>query len=205
MYPEDGTIPQLAPNRYRSVNFIAHSLGGIVIPALIHTVKSERGHDDRSRFGFTITLGTPVLGAPIANVGLLAHEVIGGNDRLLKALELDNTYLRMMNYWRRAEENKANYFGCRAVTLDAAVEGEPMYGITIVPPESAVASLRSFNLARMIKVFSDRNHSSLAKPTNELDDVYQWVNGTIDDEFDRLSRWPVRGERPYLCDRSWLD
>jgi hypothetical protein len=57
MYPEDGTTAELAPNRYRSVNFIAHSLGGTVVAALIHTVKSERGHDDRSRFGFTITLG----------------------------------------------------------------------------------------------------------------------------------------------------
>jgi hypothetical protein len=108
---------QLAPNRYRSVNFIAHSLGGIVVAGLIHTVKSERGHDDRSRFGFVVTLGTPVVGAPLANLGIFAHQLTPGNDRLLKALELDNTYLRIMNYWRRAEQTKALNFGCRKVTL----------------------------------------------------------------------------------------
>jgi hypothetical protein len=34
---------------YRSVGFIAHSLGGNVITAYIHSVKSELGHSARAQ------------------------------------------------------------------------------------------------------------------------------------------------------------
>jgi hypothetical protein len=209
MYRNDeGIDVQLSPNRYRSVNFIAHSLGGIVVAALIHTVKSERGHDDRSRFGFVITLGTPVVGATIANAGVLTHLLTGGNDRLLKAMELDNTYLRMMNYWRRAEQTKAQYFGCRKVTLHAAVEGKPLFGlVTIVPPGPVLDSLISFGLTENTDtaIFSDRDHESLVKPANADDAVYKWVNQEISKEFEHGHLSAPKSKRPYFCSTSWLE
>lgn len=210
MYHHDeGRVPlQLQPNRYRSVNFIAHSLGGIVVASLIHTVKTERGHDDRSRFGFVITLGTPVVGATLANLGDSAHERTWGNDRLLKALELDNTYLRMMNYWRRAEQTKAHSFGCRKVNLYAAVEGAPLFGLTtVVPPGPALDSLISFGLTTNedTAIFLNRDHMSLVKPADEHDEVYEWVNKKISKEFVRLEHERLNSKRPYLCEKGWLE
>ena len=87
LYPESGDFTDrvLNPNRYRSVNFIAHSLGGNVVQAFLHTVKSELGHEERARYGFVITLATPVYGAQISNVATIAKQVLGiQNDPLLE-------------------------------------------------------------------------------------------------------------------------
>src|SRR5712691_3669242 len=65
IYPE---FARLRQRGYSSVNFVAHSLGGNVVKAYLHSVKSEEGHIERAKHGFVMTLGTPVNGASIANV-----------------------------------------------------------------------------------------------------------------------------------------
>ena len=90
IYPErtDSTDRVLVPDRYRSVNFIAHSLGGNVVSAFLHTVKSELGHEQRARYGFVVTLATPVYGAEIAHVATIAKRVLRiQNDPLLESYE----------------------------------------------------------------------------------------------------------------------
>jgi hypothetical protein len=69
-------------------------LGGNVATSYLHTVKTERGHDQRARHSFIITLGTPTDGADISAVGLLAKKFLVMDDPLLTSLNTDNTFLR---------------------------------------------------------------------------------------------------------------
>ena len=147
---------------YRSIGFIGHSLGGNVIAAYIHSVKSELGHVDRARNSFLVTLGTPANGSQMANVGLLLKAKLQMADTLLKSLEHDNTFLRMLASWRRAEDEKSQRFKCRPVHLYVGVEGQNMFPLMrIVTPESAAEPYR--NLARDIKHFDDYDHSRSRK------------------------------------------
>ena len=69
-------LPEGFVNRrdYRSVGFIAHSLGGNVSAAYLHSVKSELGHTARAQNAYIITLGTPADGSHMANVGLVIKQ-----------------------------------------------------------------------------------------------------------------------------------
>jgi hypothetical protein len=182
---------------YRSVGFIAHSLGGNITAAYIHTVKSELGHEERAQNGFLITLGTPANGAQIANVGVAIKSMLGIQDPLLRSLERDNTFVRMLASWRNAEDRKATRFDCRPVDLYVGVEGAPMLGMTIVSKESAEEPYKT--LAQEVKFFDGYDHSRIAKPIDANDPVYVWVLDIIKKERKRLDDW----DQPALCQRSF--
>jgi hypothetical protein len=177
----------LSSRPYRSVGFIAHSLGGNVTAAYIHTVKSELGHVERAQNSFLITLGTPANGAQIANVAALIKNMLGVQDPLLQSLERDNTFVRMLASWRNAENRKAARFRCRPVNLYVAVEGTPMYGMTVVSRESAEEPYKY--LANEVKMFEEYDHSRLAKPIGANDPVFVWVRDIIKKERKRLGDW----------------
>ena len=198
LYPDKNQPPAkpLDPRRYRSVNFIGHSLGGNIITAFVHTVKSELGHAERARYGFIVTLSTPVEGAILANFVLLVKEKLGGAEPLLESLKKDNTFVRMLAHWQRSEDVKARRFDCRLVMLYAGVEGKPVFGIpgmTVVSREEALGTLRKFNSAdaSVFKYFESYDHMSIAKPINANpgETPYRWVNTIMEKEFVRLERW----------------
>ncbi len=173
---------------YRSVGIIGHSLGGNVATAYLHYVKSELGHTARAKHPFILTLGTPLNGSQIANVALIAKQIIlGWEDPLLRSLQHDNTFLRMMTGYRRAERNKASRFECRPVHLYAGVEGARVLGLRIVPLESAVKPLQEIG-AKEIKYFESYDHSEISKPSDRSDPLYVWVKGIIDAELKRVRR-----------------
>ena len=184
----NGLIPQ---RDYLSVGFIAHSLGGNVAASYLHTVKSEIGHGERARHSFLITLGTPVGGSQIANIGSILKSLVGMQDPLLRSLEKDNTFLRMLQKWRRSEDIKATRLSCREVGLYIAIEGKPMSGfMEVVSAESARATVEDF--AREVKVFNDYDHSRIAKPSGSDDILYQWVNGVIQKRVSAVENWVER-------------
>jgi triacylglycerol esterase/lipase EstA (alpha/beta hydrolase family) len=191
LYPEDPAEPRpLDPQRYRSVGFIAHSLGGNVAAALLHTVKTELGHGARARYGYMITLGTPVNGAQIANVGLILKRQLGMRDPLLQSLERDNTFVRMLTHWRRSENVKAARFRCRRVALYAGIEGRRLFNfLTVVPERSAIKPLQELHLSGDFKWFPNHDHKTIAKPIDENDEVYDWVNRMIARQMGELDDW----------------
>lgn len=177
----------LAYRQYRSIGFVAHSLGGNVAAAYIHTVKSELGHEERARNAFLITLGTPANGAQIANVGVVVKTLLHTPDPLLRSLERDNTFLRMLTSWRNAESRKATRFQCRPVSLYVGIEGTPTYGMTVVSRESAEEPYR--DLAREVRVFEKYDHARIAKPADATDPVYIWVRDIVRKEQARMKNW----------------
>ena len=198
LYPEGNAVSELVPGRYRSVNFIAHSLGGNVVSAFLHTVKSELGHEERARYGFVITLGTPVNGSQIANFVVIAKNVLGIiHDPLLVSLKRDNTFLRMLNLWRRSENRKADRFKCRKVNLYSAIEGASKYGFTVVSKEEAEPFFRNY---AKVKYFKNLDHFLISKPASRDDELYRWVDDIIGAELGRLADVTVAGKP--LCKQT---
>lgn len=200
LHPDPETVtPVLDPSRYRSVNFIAHSLGGNVVASFLHTVKSELGHFERARYGFVITLGTPVNGAQISTVAQIARIVLRmPKDRLLESLKSDNTFLRMLQHWRRSENIKAARFHCRKVNLYVGIEGATTFGIKVVSRGDAQHTVKDFVDEDNVMYFPTYNHSRMAKPIDRQDDLYKWVNKAIVQEMKTLGEW-----RGPLCDRQF--
>lgn len=117
----------LAPLRkreYRSIGFIAHSLGGNIVSTYIHMIKTKLGHPHRSQHAFVITLATPVLGSQIADLGSILKASLGMRDELLESLKEGNLYLKMLNEFRGLEGTRERWFVCRPVHLHAAYEKE---------------------------------------------------------------------------------
>ena len=186
------SLSGLIPRRdYLSVGFIAHSLGGNVAASYLHTVKSEIGHGERARHSFLITLGTPVGGSQIANIGSVLKTLVGMQDPLLESLKKDNTFLRMLQKWRRSEDIKAMRLSCRHVGLFIAIEGKPTNGfVEVVSSESARATVKDF--ASEVRVFDTYDHSRIAKPSGTDDPLYQWVNGVIQKGVSTAENWDGR-------------
>lgn len=172
---------------YRSVGFIAHSLGGNVAAAYLHSVKSELGHSARAQNAYIITLGTPAEGSYLANVGEIIKLFLNQRDPLLTSLERDNLFLRMLAMWRRAEDQKSQRFHCRPVHLYVGIEGAPTLGIPVVSVESARRPYE--RLAIDIKVFDTYDHLRMAAPDQKTDPLNVWVTDIIKDERRRMDAW----------------
>jgi hypothetical protein len=193
-----GLDRRLLGKKYKSIGIIAHSLGGNVATSYLHTVKTELGHDQRARHSFLITLGTPTDGADIAAVGLWAKKFLGMKDPLLTSLKTDNTFLRMLAYWRYSEDGKASRFGCRPVHFYAALEGAKTRGIQVVSKESA-EFMKQGRIKVEYKTFAGLNHSQLAKPPGNKE-VRDWVDDILSNEIGRVESWDVQHGFPEkLC------
>jgi len=181
--------------KYKSIGLIAHSLGGNVATSYLHTVKTERGHEERARHAYIITLGTPTDGADIAIVGLWAKDLFLMPDPLLKSLATDNTFLRMLAYWRYSEDSKARRFMCRPVSFYAGLEGAKMDGIQVVSKESAEFMRQGGFVKAEYKTFEGLNHSAIAQPPGNKD-VMAWVDGILSKEIARVNSPRASGK---LC------
>lgn len=181
-------LQPLRKREYRSIGFIAHSLGGNVVSTYLHMVKSEFGHPQRSQHAFVITLATPVLGSQIADLADVLKDTIGINDDLLTSLKHGNLYLRMLKDFREREFTKENRYRCRAVNLHAAFETRYVGPILVVPEDSSVRSIRSL-ADSPVKGFP-LNHIEMAKPRGpQGDPVYDWVMDRVRGEYNRLASW----------------
>jgi hypothetical protein len=200
----EAVVKALAPLRkrqYRSIGFIAHSLGGNVISTYIHLVATEFGLPQRAQHAFVITLATPVKGAQIANIAVTLKGYLGMPDPLLESLRADNLYLEMLDVFLRKEarQRSVTRYNCRYLNLHAAVERKELGLFKIVDPTSAEVPIRDV-VASPIKGFQ-LDHSAIAKPSTLQHEVAQWVKGIIEKEYSRIAMWDLGQDlaRPTLC------
>lgn len=172
---------------YRSIGFIAHSLGGNIVSTYIHMVKTSLGHPQRSQNAFVITLATPVLGAQIADEAADLKRLLHMNDELLSSLKKDNLYLQMLDQFRVEENKKAGRYECRPVDLHAAYEEKYLGPLLVVTKDSAALSISQ--LASSPVVGFPLNHSEMAKPRGPSDPLYKWVLDRISVEYIRVGNW----------------
>jgi pimeloyl-ACP methyl ester carboxylesterase len=177
----------LRKKQYRSIGFIAHSLGGNIVSTYIQMVNNRYGHAHRAENAFLITLATPVIGAQIADVFGFVKRRVFINDHLLKSLESGNLYLTMLNEFRSEVEAKAEDAGCRAVHLHAAIEEKYLGPVLVVTPQSAGEAISK--MVNSPVVGFRLNHLEMAKPTGPNDPLYTWVMDRVEDEYSRMSDW----------------
>ena len=183
-------MAQLAPlrkRRYRSIGFVAHSLGGNLVTSYLHLVKTRLGHAHRAQHAYVITLATPVYGSQMADLGADFKSSIGMSDPLLSSLRANNLYLEMLQLFRIEEGKKSAEYGCRPINLHAAYELEKLGPVRIVEPWSARSPIQAI-AASPVEGFP-LNHSQIAKPASSDDPIYRWVLSRIEMEFGRLESW----------------
>jgi hypothetical protein len=193
--------------RYRSIGFIAHSLGGNVVSTYVHLVKTELAHPARAQNAFVITLATPVIGSQVADIGGALKMNLGIRDPLLKSLERGNLYLTMLQEFRAREDTKGLAYGCRPVHLHAAIEKKHLLGVLVVDSHSAAESISNFVSSPVVGFTID--HFAMAKPADANDPVYRWALDRIEDEYIRLRDWDqshARSDAKFrLCERmEWI-
>lgn len=194
----------LRQRNYRSIGFIAHSLGGNFISTYIHEVKTGLGHPHRSQNAYYITLATPVMGADIASLAFPLKTFLGMNDDLLNSLKKENLYLRMLKQFRELEGPKGDKFGCRPVHLHSAYEKDRIGPITVVTQDSAAQAIAKMVASPIVGFQLD--HFSIVKPESDSDPVFVWAHNILESEFDRLNKWDNSqnnvAEEYKLCNRA---
>lgn len=196
-------LKPLRQKRYRSINFIAHSLGGNVAAAYLLQVKNRLGTANLAQHGFVIMLATPTDGAAVADVVGRLKRILGmQRDPLLETLEVRNQLLEFLWNLREANIERLALRRCRPVNLHAAFEQKRIAGVTIVTKESAGKHISKLLNSGIVGFQLD--HVSIAKPARPDDLVYEWVRQRVDEEFARMELWH-RNDRdavPTLCERD---
>jgi len=180
----------MAPIRkrnYRSIGFVAHSLGGNLVSTYVHLVKTSRSHPGRSQHAYVITLATPVLGSQIAALGSPLKTALGMSDPLLDSLQQGNLFLTMLLEFRTAEGPKGELYGCRPVNLHAAYEEKYIGPLLVVDRASGKDSIAALTASPIVGF--RLNHFAMAKPSDRSHEVYVWVGQRLEDEFARLELW----------------
>ena len=180
-------LKPLRVKQYRSIGFIAHSLGGNFVTTYLTEVTLLRNHPARSQHGYMVTLATPVMGAQIADHISLLKKALGMQDDLLRSLQDNNLYLRMLNKFRDDTVKKGDLYLCRPVHLYAAYEEKYVGPVLVVKKDSAGDPIA--DVANSPIVGFPVNHLDIAKPAGPYDPIYKWALARISDEMIRLDDW----------------
>jgi pimeloyl-ACP methyl ester carboxylesterase len=155
--------------KYRTVQFIAHSLGGNLVRRYLVHVNSAYGHKYLSRYRMVIMLGTPGQGSYLATVAGLASN----NQQLRVLIPIQrNDWLQMLNATLSDIETKHHGTYCSSLLFFAGVETRATTVGIVVDAASASTG------AQVYEKF-DRDHITLVKPADINDEVYRWTKNII--------------------------
>jgi pimeloyl-ACP methyl ester carboxylesterase len=164
--------------QYETTQFVAHSLGGLVVRRYLLHVKSKYGHKTLSLYRQAILLGTPIDGSYFSSIGQIAS-----SNQLLRVLNPinKNDFLQMLNASIDDMSKKHHQTFCPSLRFYAGYETKATFLDKIVSPESAASSIEcsvalpQSQARECIRGF-DKTHAGLAKPTGITDPVYDWVS-----------------------------
>jgi pimeloyl-ACP methyl ester carboxylesterase len=182
----------LRSRKYRSIGFIAHSLGGNVVATYLVKAKLKRGTSGRAQHLFLVTLATPFSGSRVADLGASIKSSIGMRDDLLESLKKDNLYLRMLKGFTVDYREREHLYECRPFSLYAAFEKKAMGPFLIVEPESAAQAVNAI-LKSSAEGF-DLDHSGISKPDGPGHRVAGWVVGRVQEALELANAWDVAPE-----------
>lgn len=172
---------------YKTTQFVAHSLGGVIVRRYLLHVKSRYGHKVLSLYRQAILLGTPVDGSYFASIAQIAS-----SNQLFRVIEPinQNDFLQMLNSSIDELSKKHHQTFCPSLSFYVGYEEKATFLDKIVSPESAARSIEcSVDLTRKRNCIQgfDKTHSGLSKPDSSSDKVYLWVQSLIRDCADGLS------------------
>lgn len=155
--------------KYSTVFFVGHSLGGNIARAYLLHIKAKYGHRVLSRFRVTYTLGTPMLGSSLAKLATFVSR--NQQFRVLLPIKV-NDFQQLLNMTLLQTASKNYNLSCPGTFLVSAYEKKKIAGVIVVSEESATESAadsRGFQ----------KDHLTLAKPQDRIDDVYKWVTESM--------------------------
>jgi len=158
-------IRRLDPTRYRTVQFVAHSLGGNLVKRFLLYIKHKYGHAILSHFRLVIFLGTPNDGSYLSSMAKFLSQ--NQQLRVLQPIK-ENDWLQLLNYSGEKVRDKHDETLCSSLKWYAAVENRKIGPTLIVSRQSAKAGMdetRTF----------EEDHISLAKPGSTASPVYLWT------------------------------
>ncbi|MCC7144487.1 MAG: hypothetical protein IT349_20510 [Candidatus Eisenbacteria bacterium] len=141
--------------RYRSIVFVAHSMGGLVVREFLNRYGQQLSLNDKIPMLYLVSV--PSSGSIAAD----AARAISSSHQVLALATLPD------NLWLQANQQNwlANPLSKRTRTY-CAVETEPTYGIMVVGRGTAIP----FCTENLLAV--RRNHIDIAKPASSQDDIY---------------------------------
>ncbi|WP_417888124.1 ABC-three component system protein [Zunongwangia sp.] len=140
---------------YQNIVLIGHSMGGLIGKKVILDQISLNG---KSIIDLYISLATPHSGSDLANLG----KSFFGNKQIKHMTPLDGSITKINNDWIQSNSLPRRFYAVG--TSD-----------DIVPKSSAIALDRE----KQNTIFSDHDHFSIIKPTNESDNVLLAVKSEI--------------------------
>lgn len=168
-------------HNYKTIHLIGHSMGGNVIltSVLLLKLSDPTAHSILTGYKNIILLSTPVEGADVANLALLVS-----SDQKLFALKpvVENELPVLIEFGFTDIFGKRLAMGLEPLRISAAYETKP-YVIggflntrSIIVSEQSATALRGHLVA---EEGFDRDHSTIVKPKDRDDCVYQWVRQQI--------------------------
>ncbi len=162
------------------VYFIAHSLGGLVVKAMMLSGDRKKRTLLAARTQAVIFLATPKRGAPLADIALkLLPQVITG--RIILDLKTENTYLgELQDQWAVYTKQTARK---KRFAVFCAFETEDVIGIPNVIGIRPVPRLYAYtDCDELAWPANGEDHLSIAKPTEiRTSNIYGWVRGRLND------------------------
>ena len=154
---------------YKSITFIAHSLGGLIVQRYLQHVNNLDTHIMLNKYRIVILLGTPSEGSDLARYA----EWLSKNPtlRILKDYK-GNDYLKLLGKQMWYTMQKHDITGCSSLRFFAAYEGLDTGPIRVVQKSSATA--RAFACKKF-----ERDHIALAKPSSGDDVLYTSVRDLL--------------------------
>jgi len=157
--------------RYSQIDFIAHSMGGLIVRRMLVRLRNSGDDTALQRVGAVFFFATPTSGARLANLG----DWISLNPQ---ARDLDtsdvNTFLQSLdNDWEDLlRERSQRTEGRPQVFCSYELQRTRVSLWTYV---QVVPELYSKTTCDEVPQGFDRDHFTLVKPDNDQDDVYKWT------------------------------
>lgn len=163
--------PLLARN-YLSTQFIAHSLGGLLVRDYFLHLKSTSAHKKLSKIRLVLLMASPGQGSKWASIARLFSS--SSTLRILRSID-ENDWAQLINAMTFNITRKHEDFGCPSLRFYGAYEEETTMGALVVSKESASSNVfQSERPVRSPQGFA-RDHAGIVKPRDANDEVYRWA------------------------------
>lgn len=173
---------------YRSVQFITHSLGGLILRGYIVHLKSKTMHRDLSKIRLGLLMASPGRGSYWGDVARVFSE--SSALRILGDIK-ENDWAQLVGGLMLNISEKHESLGCPSLRLYGAYEEEKTLGVLVVNKESASSGVFSSEQPVHSPQGFRRNHSTIVKPRDANDEVYLWAKSLLRDCADAGKSCPV--------------
>jgi pimeloyl-ACP methyl ester carboxylesterase len=154
---------------YQEIDFITHSMGGLVTKGMLVQLNNPPQYPDLQKVRCVIYISVPSSGASVADVASWFSR--NPQFKSMTANESNNYLQAIDGQWRKLLNQRTSEHPFPRTF--SAYETLPTDGVKVVP------SLYTSQLADSDVIAFDYNHISIVKPDSRENDVYKWARANI--------------------------